>query len=49
MGAIFYIDGFNLYHALHDMRQPKLKWLSLRAVAEKLIPQRSELVAGDST
>ncbi|NUB44898.1 NYN domain-containing protein [Fertoebacter nigrum] len=29
------MDGFNLYHALDDLRQPYLKWLSLRRLAEK--------------
>ena len=30
-----YIDGFNLYHAIADLNQPYLKWLSLRRLAER--------------
>ena len=29
-----YIDGFNLYHALDDLKKPHLKWLNLRKLAE---------------
>lgn len=32
-----YIDGFNLYHAIDDLRRPWLKWLDLRAMAEGLL------------
>lgn len=28
----FFIDGFNLYHALLRLRRPHLKWLDLRAL-----------------
>jgi hypothetical protein len=44
--ALFYVDGFNLYHALHDLNQPRLKWLSLYAMAQKLIPSWSERLVG---
>jgi hypothetical protein len=40
------VDGFNLYHALHDLNRPRLKWLSLHALAQKLIPNRSERLVG---
>lgn len=30
-----YVDGFNLYHALDDLRQPYLKWLNLRRLSER--------------
>lgn len=43
--ASFYIDGFNLYHALSDLGAPHLKWLNLRAVAETLIANRTEFVS----
>ncbi|MFO1241201.1 MAG: hypothetical protein U1E64_12690 [Sphingomonadaceae bacterium] len=26
--VIVYIDGFNLYHAIDDLGQPHLKWLT---------------------
>jgi hypothetical protein len=29
-----YVDGFNLYHALDDLKKPYLKWLNLRRLAE---------------
>ncbi|WP_299905959.1 NYN domain-containing protein [uncultured Paracoccus sp.] len=28
-----YVDGFNLYHAIDDLKKPYLKWLSLRRLA----------------
>src|SRR5665213_4427847 len=31
-----YIDGFNLYHAIADLRRPHLKWVNLWALAESL-------------
>ncbi len=42
--AIFYDDGFNLYHAIDDLQQPHLKWLSLRSLAEAVIRRRQEHV-----
>lgn len=35
--TIVYIDGFNLYHAIHDLRRPHLKWVDLRALSESLL------------
>ncbi|HEX8444387.1 MAG TPA: NYN domain-containing protein [Allosphingosinicella sp.] len=35
--VIVYIDGFNLYHSIDDLKKPHLKWLDLRAVAEGLL------------
>lgn len=35
--VIVYIDGFNLYHAIDDLKRPHLKWLDLRAMAESLL------------
>jgi uncharacterized LabA/DUF88 family protein len=29
-----YIDGFNLYHAIDDLKKPHLKWINLRRFAE---------------
>jgi hypothetical protein len=40
--AAFYIDGFNVYHALDDLNQPHLKWLNWHALAARLIPSLSE-------
>jgi uncharacterized LabA/DUF88 family protein len=33
---IAYIDGFNLYHAIHDLRRPALKWLDFKALVISL-------------
>jgi uncharacterized LabA/DUF88 family protein len=43
--AAFYFDGFNLYHALDDLRKNHLKWLSLDALAKRLVPSRDEDVS----
>lgn len=39
-----FIDGFNLYHAVHNVRRPHLKWLDLRRLMENFVdPQRHEI------
>jgi hypothetical protein len=40
--AAFYVDGFNTYHALHDLGQPFLKWLNLAEVARHLVAGKPE-------
>jgi uncharacterized LabA/DUF88 family protein len=40
--AAFYIDGFNLYHSILNLRDPKLKWLSLASLCKMLVPSRTE-------
>ena len=37
--AGFYVDGFNLYHALDDLAKPYLKWLSLQRLADRIARQ----------
>ena len=39
-----YIDGFNLYHAIDDLRRPHLKWLDLNALALSLRRNGESLV-----
>lgn len=34
MRGAAYIDGFNFYHAVDDLKQPHLKWLNYRKLAE---------------
>lgn len=34
-----FIDGFNLYHAIDDLRANHLKWLDLRRLCEKFAPR----------
>ena len=36
------VDGFNLYHALDDLRQPQLKWLDLWCLGRHLSRPKSE-------
>ena len=40
--AAFYVDGFNLYHAIDKMGKPHLKWASYWHLAEIIIPQKSQ-------
>lgn len=35
--VICYIDGFNLYHAIRDLKQPYLKWVNLWTLASVFI------------
>lgn len=42
--AAFYVDGFNLYHAIDNLQAPHLKWLDLWALGRLLIPQESEML-----
>ncbi len=37
-----YIDGFNLYHALKRLNDQKVKWLDLRALAQRLMSPKTE-------
>src|SRR4051794_5692331 len=39
-----YIDGFNLYHAIDDLRKPHLKWLNLWTLAESFVRPGEALV-----
>lgn len=43
--VIVYIDGFNLYHSIDDLKQPHLKWLDIRALAESLLRKGENLKA----
>ena len=42
--SAFYVDGFNLYHAIADLDQPFLKWCNLWKLAETVIPSKSEIL-----
>lgn len=39
-----YVDGFNFYHAIDDLKKPHLKWLDLRALALSLCRPGESLV-----
>lgn len=40
-----YIDGFNLYHAIDDLKKPHLKWVDLHALGESLLREGEVLAA----
>lgn len=40
--AAFYVDGFNLYHAINDLGEPHLKWLDMWKLCASLIPRQSQ-------
>lgn len=42
--AAFYVDGFNLYHAINDLQQPFLKWVDLKKLCGILIPSKTETI-----
>lgn len=39
----FYVDGFNLYHAIKALERPELKWLNLRALANTFLEKQDTL------
>ena len=43
--AAFYIDGFNLYHAIDNLADPTLKWLDLNALCRSFLKPNNTLVA----
>ena len=42
--VIAYVDGFNLYHAIDDLKKPHLKWLDLGALATSLCGSNETLL-----
>lgn len=43
--VIVYIDGFNLYHSIDDLKQPHLKWVNLFELSRSLLRDGENLVA----
>jgi uncharacterized LabA/DUF88 family protein len=39
-----YVDGFNLYHAIDDLKKPYLKWLDLHKLAADLCASNETLI-----
>jgi len=39
----YYVDGFNLYHAIKPLARPELKWLNLYALATSFLRQEDTL------
>ena len=42
--VVVYVDGFNLYHGLKNLKKSHLKWLNLRSLAEKFIDRNTEVI-----
>jgi uncharacterized LabA/DUF88 family protein len=40
----FYIDGFNLYHALLKFKDDKVKWLDLELLCHRIVAPKTELI-----
>ncbi len=38
-----FIDGYNLYHAIDDLKQPKLHWFDIRKLVQKYLRNDDEL------
>ena len=43
--TICYVDGFNLYHAIDNLKRPALKGVNLWALAESLLRKRERLAS----
>lgn len=41
---ICFVDGFNMYHALDQLRQPHLKWLDLQLLFRRLTRAKSQII-----
>lgn len=39
-----YVDGFNLYHPIHELNQPFMKWLNLYRLSEIICRDPSETI-----
>ena len=44
--AVFYVDGFNLYHAIDRIGKPHLKWFSLQDYAAFITAREGETLEG---
>lgn len=42
--VVSFIDGFNLYHSINNLRRPHLKWVDLWALSEVFVRPKSELL-----
>ncbi|WP_306111528.1 MULTISPECIES: NYN domain-containing protein [Roseovarius] len=41
-----YFDGFNMYHALHALRENHLKWVNLHKLSKRLLRPRTQTLDG---
>jgi len=44
--VIVYVDGFNLYHAINDIRDKNLQWPSIVGLSEEMIKSKTEQLMG---
>lgn len=44
--VVSFIDGFNLYHAIDNLRRPELKWLNLMTLSQVFLKHLSEELIG---
>lgn len=44
--VVAFIDGYNLYHAIHALKQNHLKWIDLRALCEVFAPRPQFEICG---
>ena len=44
MRVAAFVDGFNLYHAIHDLKRPHLKWVDLRQLVETFAPAPTHIL-----
>lgn len=44
--AVLYVDGFNLYHPINDLRASHLKWLDLTALGRLICQDRGHELVG---
>lgn len=40
--VVFFIDGFNLYHAITRLKQPHLNWVDLKNLSQLFVKSQSE-------
>ena len=38
-----YIDGFNLYHAIHRLNDPRLKWYNIKILVQRYLQSKDSL------
>ncbi len=41
---VCFVDGFNMYHALKQLQQPRLKWLDLQLLFSRLTRSKSQVI-----
>ena len=44
--VVVFIDGFNLYHSIHDLQHKHLKWVNLWKLSECFVKKNSQNLIG---